>query len=254
MITIKQLSEEISDFLNFDDYGQDISMNGLQICGEPSREVEKAAFAVDASLSTLQAAAREGADILFVHHGLFWGHPLAVTGCHYERLKAAIMSGISLFASHIPLDAHPEVGNNAQIAKRLGLVNVEPFARWRGMSIGFKGILPEPLSSGEVVDRLGVRTNPHIALILAGSKKNRSVAIVSGGAAEDLEDAIAQGVDCYITGESSHQVYNTCIESGINMLSLGHYETETFGVKALMEHIRKRYGIDTVFLDFPTTL
>ena len=251
---IKTLSGEIEKYLHFENYGADISMNGLQVCGSPEKEVKKAVFAVDASYASVKEAVKRNADILFVHHGLFWGQPLALTGAHFTRIKAMIEGNLSLFAAHIPLDAHPETGNNAQMAKRLALQNIQPFASWRGMSIGFRGTLPEDLTNEEIIGKLGVRKSPHNAIIKGGPEKNKTVAIVSGGAAEDVDDAIKEGIDCFITGDSSHTEFHTAIEGGINMLSLGHYETETFGIKALGDYISRTYGIETEFIDIPTGL
>ena len=253
-MTIQELAKRIEEYLHFEDYKADISLNGLQVCGEPEKEVRKAAFAVDASLLSMKRAIELNADILFVHHGMFWGAPIAVKGAHFKRIKTMIDGALSLFASHIPLDAHPVIGNNAQIAKCLSLQNLQQFSTWRGMSIGFKGTLPNPLTVQEIIKALNIPDNPHNAIIRGGKELNRTVAVVSGGAAEDVNDAINEGIDCFITGDSSHTQYHTALEAGINMLSLGHYQTETFGIKALGDYIHSTYGIDTVFIDIPTGL
>ena len=249
-----QLSKELEKLLLIDEYRDcDVSLNGLQV-GDENAEVKKVAFAVDACLESFRRTVEEGADLLVVHHGLFWGSPIAVTGAHYNRIKTLIDGKAGLFACHLPLDAHPQLGNNAQMAKKLGLKDVEPFGVYHGKKIGYKGVLETELTLEQIVGKLGVRTDEHNCIIRAGKDKVRTVGIVSGGAAEDVDQAMEEGLDAYITGESSHQTYHPVLEAGINMLSLGHYETETFGVKAVMEYVKEHYNLDVCFVDIPTTL
>lgn len=247
-------ANEISALLNMADYdGADSSLNGVQV-GDLDSDIKKVAFAVDASLETITQAAKIKADLLFVHHGLFWGSPLAVTGSHYRRIKTLLDGGVGLFACHLPLDAHPLLGNNAQMALKLGLEHTEPFAQYHGKKIGWAGTLREALTCEQIIEKLGIRTDAHNVIIRGGKEKNSSVGIVSGGAALDVDQAMDLGLDAYITGENSHQTYHPCMERGINMLCLGHYETETFGVKAVMRYVSEHYGLETCFIDIPTTL
>lgn len=244
---IKELCGNLETLLNIGSFTDDISLNGLQV-GDESCTVKKVAFAVDACKASFEKAVKIKADMLIVHHGLFWGKPLAITGAHYRRVKILINGNVALFACHLPLDAHPVLGNNAQMVKALGLTDVKPF------DVGFCGRLPESLTNEQIVEKLGIRQNGHNVIIGGGRKKNKTVAIISGKAPSDVYEAIKQGIDVFITGEGSHTVYHDCIEQGINMLCLGHYETEVFGVKALASYVKKEYGLETCFIDVPTLL
>ena len=251
---LSEFTERLSELLAIGSFaGSDMSLNGLQV-GDSEAEIGKVAFAVDASLATIEEAAKQGADVLFVHHGLFWGHPIAITGRHYARVKALLGNNLALFACHLPLDAHAEYGNNAQMALRLGLEDVQPFAFFRGVSVGCKGIFLEPLDANQIIRRLGVRTNGTNFAVNCGDRKFKKVGIVSGEGAGDVFQAMDENLDLLITGESRYTVVNDCLESGIGMLCLGHYETETFGVKAMMELVGKEYGLSTCFVDIPLGL
>jgi len=228
----------------------DPSLNSL-VVGGPDKEVAKIAFAVDACQRTFDLALQWGADMLIVHHGLYWGRPLAVTGAHYNRIKTLLKGNLDLYTAHLPLDAHPSVGNNAVMANRLGLVDIQSFAPFKGVEIGFKGTLPRPLTAQEISHALGF-SKP---IILGfGPDAITSVGIVSGGASDDVHIALAEGLDCFITGECEHQVYNDCLEQGITMIGGGHYESEVFGVQALAEHLSTLFALQTLFLDNPTGL
>ncbi len=228
----------------------DPSLNSL-VVGGPDKEVSKIAFAVDACQRTFDLALQWGADMLIVHHGLYWGRPMAITGAHYSRIKTLLDGGLDLYAAHLPLDAHSSVGNNAVMASLLGLLDIQSFAQFKGVGIGFQGNLPKPLTAQEISDALGF-TKP---IILAfGPDKITSVGIVSGGASDDVHTALKEGLDCFITGECEHQVYNDCLEQGITMIGGGHYESEVFGVQALGEHLSALFGVQILFLDHPSGL
>ena len=251
---LKQLAFELGELLNIDNFlDTDNSLNGLQV-GNPDADVKKVAFAVDACLESFKRAVKQGADLLFVHHGLFWGKSIAVTNAHYHRIKTLLDNNLALFACHLPLDAHPVLGNNAQMAKTLEMKNLCPFCTYHGKEIGYMGELPDPMTNEQIIAKLGIRRYDHNSIISAGKEKNVSVGIVSGGAAHDVMQAIDAHLDAYITGESTHSRYHDCLENGINMLSLGHYETETFGVKAVMAYVKEHYGLEVCFVDIPTTL
>lgn len=251
---LEALTNYLDNLLNLIDYAAyDISLNGLQI-GKPDSQVKKIAFCVDCSLEAITHAANAKADLLVVHHGLFWGKPIAITANHYNRVAAAINSNLSLYAAHLPLDAHPIYGNNAQIAMALQLTNVEPFGLYHGKKIGFKGILPSEKTVSELLALLGINNSEGLTILPFGKKEISSVAVVSGGAAKEVNQAISEGIDCYITGEASHEVYHSCKESNINLIALGHYYSETFGVKALASHLQKQLGLETIFIDLPTKL
>ena len=245
---------EFSTLLDIDRYASaDVSLNGLQV-GRSKTEIGKVAFAVDASLATIKAAAREKADVLFVHHGLFWGKSIAVTGRHYDRVKALLDNDLALFACHLPLDANMELGNNAQMGKRLDLVDMQPFSIFRGVYVGVKGTLPRPMTSDEMIDKLGVRRNGTSFMVNCEKKRFEKIGIVSGEGASDVYQAMEEKLDVLITGESQYSTVNDCIESGMSMMCIGHYETETFGVKAVMDHVKANMGLETCFVDMPLGL
>lgn len=239
---------EIETFISADP-----SQNGLQVEND-GEEITRVAFAVDASLQTIEKAAAAGAGLLVVHHGLFWKDPLCVTGSHYGRIKALFNSNLALYASHLPLDAHPEVGNNAGLAHKIGLESLEPFGDWRGMMIGFKGIFSEPVSLDVILTRLFSDGKKNVHVLPFGPKEIRTVAIVSGGASGEVHQAMQQGCDLYITGEVEHSIYHPCLEGHISVIGAGHYETETIGVRLLAQRLAQETGIDTVFIDAPTGL
>jgi len=230
----------------------DISLNGIQI-GPDHREIKKAAFAVDASLASFQKAAEWGADLLFVHHGLFWGSPLAIRGSHYDRIKWALDKNLSLYAVHLPLDQHPALGNNAGMASKLDLIKQEPFGSYKGVKIGIKGELPEAMTCNDVVNRL-FGGFAGVNLLNFGPEKVKTIGICSGGATREVEQAVEEGLDLFLTGEPSHQNYHFCLEQGINVIAAGHYATETFGVQLMAQKIETDLNIETLYIDIPTGL
>lgn len=249
-MTIREYTKMLSSLLSLDSFF-DISLNGIQIGGE-DRALKKVAFAVDACLETIEKAVESNADLLVVHHGLFWGSPIAIDNSHYLRVKKAIDGNLFLFASHIPLDANIPYGNNAQIALSLGMKDFDSDFEWKGKRIGVRGNLPFPMTVEEIATLLGKKD----ALVINGSKKERieSVGIVSGSGSSDLRSAIDCGLDLFITGEVHHEVYHEAMENNISILALGHYYSETFGVKALERLTKKKYEIETVFIDAETHL
>jgi dinuclear metal center YbgI/SA1388 family protein len=239
-----------------DDYLQvqsieDSSNNGLQV--EGGEEVTRLAFAVDSGLAAFEGAQAAGAQMLIVHHGLFWSRPVMITGIHRRRLEALFDGGISLYAVHLPLDLHQELGNNATLARWLALEDVAPFGDYKGHSIGVEGRLPEALSMEQFTARVeGMLGEPVVRVWSFGPDTVQRVAIVSGGAGSLAEQAAAAGVDVYLTGELNHTVYHDTQELALNVVYGGHYATETAGLKALAEHLAARFGLDVVFLDLPT--
>lgn len=251
---LKDFTSTLTDMLDIRRFdGADMALNGLQV-GDSNAEVRKVAFAVDTSLATIRKAVEQKADVLFAHHGIFWGKPIAITGHHFDRVSTMIRNNLALFACHLPLDAHPVLGNNAQMAARLGLQDVEPFSFFRGVHVGVKGKLPEPLTAKEIIGLLGVRENATNFEVNCGDRKFHTVGIDSGDGAGDVYDAMSEGLDLLITGESRYTTVNDCLEDGIGMLCLGHYETETFGVKAVMETVSRDMGLQVCFIDMPLGL
>jgi len=251
-MTLAQLDEYFRSVLDIAGLAKiDNSLNGLQV-GRGKTELARLAFGVDAGLETFKRAAEREADLLFVHHGLFWGRDLAVTGLHYRRLRFLIEHDLALYAAHLPLDMHPELGNNAGLARALGLTGVSPFGNYKGVDIGVRGRLPEPKSLDEIVALL-YGENPRLpGLLPFGKKLIESVGIVSGGAPYEVAQAIEAGLDLYLTGDASHGIYHQCLEAGINVIFGGHYLTETWGARLLAERTAKDTGLETVFIDLPT--
>lgn len=253
-MTLEELDAYFHEILPIDEFaGIDSSRNGLQVSRQ-SRKVARVAFAVDAALQVFDEARAWGADLLFVHHGLFWGREEVLRGPHYQRIHTLIQNDLALYAVHLPLDAHLSLGNNARMAAVLGLVEVEPFGLVRNVPIGVSGRLAHPLSLEEVQERLFGPAFSPLAILPFGTPRVESVGIISGGAPLEVEQAISQGLDLYITGDANHVAYHRCRESGINAIFAGHYATETWGVRAVAEKLAVDTGIETTFLDLPTGL
>lgn len=255
-MTLNELDSYFNSFLKRENFRGDPSLNGIQIqnSAPDSKEIKKVAFAVDACEATALIAAREGCDLLFVHHGLFWGGCQTVTGSFYRRISSFIKNDLALIAYHIPLDANQPYGNNAGLAARIGLTETEPFGLWRGMEIGLKGRLEKPLSVDELAEKVLARGEKPLAILPFGKKEISTVGVISGGSSEDVEAAVEEGLDAYITGEASHELYHYVEECGMNMICGGHYQTETIGVNLVKEKLEKEKGISCIFIDLPTKL
>jgi dinuclear metal center YbgI/SA1388 family protein len=231
---------------------EDPSLNGLQVEGAP--DVAKVAVAVDGSLATIEAAMSAGADMLIVHHGLFWGPAKAVVGPHRRRLAALLEHDISLYAAHIPLDAHREVGNNWGLGRMLGLDDLQDFGSWRGKTIGVKGVFPTPMSLRDLADVIERYLGESVLVHAGGELEVGTLGIISGGAAGSISEAAAEGLDAFLTGEPRHDVFHDAFEYGINALYAGHYMTETVGVKLLADKLQEEFGLLTEFILLPTGL
>jgi len=231
----------------------DNSMNGIQVDNDGS-EIKKIAFGVDASLETFERTAAAGASLLFVHHGLFWGTPLPLTGNHRRRLQFLLDHNICLYAAHLPLDQHPQLGNNASLAALLGLENIEPFGGYHGKKIGYKGTFPAPVTVDQAAQKITFAGRPPLGIYPFGKKENASCAVMSGGAAGESRQAIDEGIDLYVTGEMLHMVYHECLEGKLNLVAGGHYSTEVWGLRSLMSRCAEELHIDAEFIDVPTGL
>jgi dinuclear metal center YbgI/SA1388 family protein len=244
------LIDYLDDYLRVEEI-EDVSQNGLQV--EGPAEITRVAFAVDACLASFIQAVAEEAQLLIVHHGLFWSEPKRVVGPHFRRLKTLIEGRCGLYAVHLPLDAHPEVGNNAEMARLLRLADTRSFGTYHGLDIGVAGVLEPPLDLpsliGRLIEALGT---PPIRVLDHGPDEIRTVGCVSGGAASMMDQAAAQGLDAYVTGETSHESYHQAAEQGLNVVFAGHYATETLGVKALARYLEDRFALETVFLHIST--
>lgn len=226
--------------------------NGLQV--ENGGSVSTIAAAVDAHEMSIRQAVEVGATLLIVHHGLFWNGAETVTGPVYRRLKLALDNNLAIYSSHLPLDLHPTLGNNALLAKALGFGKTKPFFTEHGASIGFKARIR--ISRNDLACRLEKVLGSKIQMIKGGPKQVRSVGIVSGGAgsARDLRTAAGEGVDTYITGQGDHSAFGVAHEMGLNVMYGGHYATEIFGVKALGAHLAHRFKLPWTFIDIPSGL
>ncbi|MEA2170299.1 MAG: hypothetical protein QOF76_3599 [Solirubrobacteraceae bacterium] len=229
----------------FSDYGP----NGLQVPG-PDR-VQTVVTGVSASAELFQRAADLGADLVLVHHGIFWsGAPLALTPAAKRRLQLLFEHDMALAAYHLPLDGHQEVGNNALIAAGLGCVSHEPFALHKGMPIGVAGSFgADGIAAGELVARVRELTDREPLAFLSGPERVRTIGIVSGAGAGYLGDCIAAGHDAFVTGEPAERVMTQAAEDAIHFVAAGHYATETFGVRRLGELLAERFGIRHEFVD-----
>ncbi len=228
----------------------DGAVNGLQV--ENNGSVTKIAATVDASLATIKLAIAAQADLLLVHHGLFWGPTHPWTGKRREMIKLLVENNLAVYSSHLPLDAHPKLGNNAQIGGALGFKNLKPFFFSKNQFIGFQ--TKTTISRDELNHRLTKILGKAPTLLPGGPEKCERIGICSGGAGGDLKKAAAEGVDTFITGEGPHWTYAAAEDSGINVFYGGHYATETFGVKALAAELGKKFKLPWVFLDHPTGL
>jgi len=253
-VTTAALDAFFKSFLDIEGFtGTDVSMNGLQVDNDGG-EISKIVFAVDASLETFKRCAAAGGGMIFVHHGLFWGEPLALRGPHRQRIKCLLDNNIALYACHLPLDQHPKLGNNAALAELLGLAGLEPFGLYHGKKIGWKGKLTKPLTVNEAVKAISFMGRPPLGVYPFGKEKSETCAVISGGAAGEAFQAIDENIDLYVTGEMNHTVYSHAAEGKLNMIAGGHYSTEVWGVRKVMEKCAAELSIDTEFIDVPTGL
>ncbi len=230
----------------------DVSVNGLQV--EGADVVKKVGLATDAAMAVYRQANEMNCDMIVAHHGIIWGGIERVTGRDYEHIKFLIEHDINLYAAHLPLDAHPEIGNNALLVRMVGLLNLEPFGTYHGLSLGFRGTLPEPKTPDELAALFQGEIGGKSLILPFGPDKVQTLALSSGGSSSLLKEAIALGLDCFVLGEGKHEDHHLAREGNINVIYLGHYHSEIVGVKAVGQEISKRFGIETVFIDEPTIL
>ena len=246
---IVSFCDELLAVADFDDY----CPNGLQVPG--AELVERVVTGVSANLELLQAAVEQRAELVVVHHGLFWDRgSRALTPALAERLRIVLEHRISVCGYHLPLDAHAEIGNNALLCDGLGLEPGGRFAEIGGNAIGVIGLAADPISPGELAVRVGKLTGRDPLAFEEGPAEVRSVGIVSGAAASSLEQAAALGLDAMITGEPNEPARATARESGIHFIAAGHHATETFGVRRLGELIAQKHAIVHNFIDIPNPI
>jgi dinuclear metal center YbgI/SA1388 family protein len=233
----------------FTDYGP----NGLQVPG--AEEVSRVATGVSAQRELFEHAAAAGADLVLCHHGLFWEfQPRVIGAALKQRLRILFDADISLAGYHLPLDAHPEVGNNALICAALGLERAEPFAEHKDRSIGFVGRSAEGIPFGELRERCAAAFEQEPFVWECGPELVRSVAIVSGGAPGDFRAAIDHGVDAFLTGETAEHVMADARENGVHFIAGGHYATERLGIRRLGELVAERFGVEHQFVEIPNPI
>jgi dinuclear metal center YbgI/SA1388 family protein len=224
------------------------ALNGLQI--ENSGRVTRVGAAVDVSTRVLSEAAKRDLDLLLVHHGLFWPGLQPITRSLHRQLRLAFENDIALYSAHLPLDIHPKVGNNAQLARSLGLRSTMPFFEEKGQLIGLKA--RASIARDQLVGQLEKSLGGKVKAFKSGPKKTKTIGIITGDAGAEIYRVAEDNIDTFITGEAPHWAAVAAEEVGVNLLLGGHYATETFGVKALAAHLTERSNISWTFIDCPT--
>jgi dinuclear metal center YbgI/SA1388 family protein len=269
-VSLEQVVRHLDEYLRVREVPDEANaVNGLQV-ENASGTVGRVVAAVDATLETIAAVVAEdkparrqggkanevdgerGGTLLLVHHGLFWDGNVPATGRRYRRLRTLFDHDIALYSAHIPLDIHPEVGNNAVLARELGLVGAEPFTTYRGIPFGASGVLEMPRE--DLVRRLADLLGANVTLVPGGPARTRNVGIITGGAGTSVGSAHAAGLDTFITGEGPHHTYHEAMELGVNLIYAGHYATETVGVQALAQSIGELFQVPWAFHHHPTGL
>ena len=252
MEPLKKIVNYLDRYLNVHTV-KDSSWNGLQF--EGAQKVKKMLFAVDAGVETFEKAVQVYADMIVVHHGHFWSQSNpSFTGLNKKRLDILYQNNLSLYASHLPLDMHKTIGNNAQLIKLIGAHLKNNFAYYEGQKIGFTGVFGKPVTINTIEKHLNNGLKTMCKTLPFGTKKIRTVGVVSGSCSHaHIDEAIKLGLDLFITGESK-DVYHLSKDAAINIIFAGHHASETVGVKALAEYVGKRLKVETVFVDIPTGL
>jgi dinuclear metal center YbgI/SA1388 family protein len=228
----------------------DNALNGLQL--ENSGMVTKVAAAVDFSTGALEMAGHRGANLLIVHHGMFWGGLRPITRTLHSQLKIALEHDIAVYSAHLPLDLHPQLGNNVLLMDALQIKNSEPFFEEKGSLLGRRAAVE--ITVDELARRLEEAVNGPVQALAYGPKRTRSLGIITGGGGGEIERVAGQGIDTFITGEAPHFAAVAARDLRVNLLLGGHYATETFGVKALAGHLAEKFQLDWEFIDLPTGL
>jgi dinuclear metal center YbgI/SA1388 family protein len=252
MAELKKIVKFLDDYLKIKDF-RDNSYNGLQVEGHP--DVKKIVTAVDAGIDTFKRAIEDNADMIIVHHGHFWSNSNPnITSWKKERIDLLLRNGVSLYVAHLPLDAHKDVGNNAQLIKLLGGKVTEPIFEYKGQNIGWKGELKTGMSIKDIEIKLSAELGAKPKVLNFGRENIKTIAVCSGGGGyETLSEAMDLGVDLYLTGDSI-EVFHLVKDAKMNAMFAGHHATEIVGVKALVEVVKKRFKIGGYFLDIPTGL
>jgi dinuclear metal center YbgI/SA1388 family protein len=250
MANITDIIRTLDELLSPGDF-RDLGPNGLQVPG--AHEVTDVVTAVSARRELSERAVELGAQLVLVHHGLFWDfHPTGLTPLLAERLRPLFKHDINLAAYHLPLDAHPEVGNNAILARELGCVDQQPFGFYKGSAIGVRGRFDgEGLTPAQLHERVHSVTGREPLMLGEGPQEIRTIGIISGSAADSLGEAVTAGLDAFLTGEPREHITAEAAEHRVHFIAAGHYATETFGVRALGELLADRFGVQHTFVDLP---
>src|SRR5262245_43497918 len=251
MASLSEIVSYTDQYLRIRDVGDwDNALNGLQI--ENSGRVTRIAVAVDVSSRVLTKAAKREADLLIVHHGLFWAGLQPIRRALRHQLLVAFENDIALYSAHLPLDIHPRLGNNAHLVAALGLKSARPFLEEKGQPVGLK--IRASLERSELVRKLEKALGGPVKVFGFGPKRTSTIGVVTGAAGSEIYRVAAVGIDTFITGESPHWAAVAAEEVGVNLFLGGHYATEVFGVKALAAHLSKRFKVPWEFIDCPTGL
>lgn len=243
-----RVTDVLDTYLRIADISDD-SRNGLQVQG--GEHVRRVVGLVDASREGFDAAIEADADMVIVHHGLFWSSPVRLTGVMYERVRVLIEEGVSLYAAHLPLDAHEEVGNNAQLLSLLGAQPSGRYAEFAGTAIGCLGTYDEPRTLSEIAETLDRELRTQTRVYDFGPGEITTVGVISGSACDALGATCDAGADVFVTGEPRLSAYHEAREREINVAFAGHYATETVGIKALLEKLPMLCDVETQFIDVP---
>lgn len=250
--SLSSLVEFLNNELSISSY-TDMAFNGLQI-ESPSQEVSRVGFAVDAGMSVIAEATRRGCELLVVHHGIMWGKQEPIVGPLARKLGLCLSKGLSLYAAHLPLDGHATLGNAAQLAQYLGASQVEPCFEYRGSPIGALATLPTPRSIEAVVEQLSRcegALRPPLVLPF-GKTSTQRVGIATGSASTLIPEVVSRGLDLLITGEPKQEAYHLAQDMGCSVVCMGHYASETFGVRALERVLSDKFGVKTEWISEPT--
>jgi dinuclear metal center YbgI/SA1388 family protein len=231
---------------------KDYGPQGLQI--EGCEEINRVVGLVDAHQPCVEAALAEQADLMLVHHGIFWGSPKPLCNSYGALIRTFLMADLNLYAAHLALDAHREVGNNAELARRLGLEVIDWWGNANGVKLAALAVNHHGAKLDYLVDRFEQNVGPVKLVQAHGPRIIHKVGILSGFGAREIDEAAALGCDLYITGETSHAQYYDAQNAGLNVIYGGHYTTETVGVQALGKHLQEEFGVEFVFVDLPTGL
>jgi dinuclear metal center YbgI/SA1388 family protein len=223
------------------------AMNGLQLAN--NGEVGRVISAVDASLAVIEEAAGKGGGLLLVHHGMFWQGVKPITGTLYRKIRAAMDGNLAVYSSHLPLDVHPEYGNNLLLAKAIGLDDIAPILLKDGFPMGVAGIFGK--SRENLADAVGRAVDREVTVCPGGVEVVRMVAVITGGAGSEVGRIAELGFDAFVTGEGPHWSFIEAEELGLNVIYAGHYATETFGVRAVSAHIAGRFALENCFIRRP---